>query len=260
VAIKIVIANQKGGTGKTTTVLNLGAALAEKGKRVLVVDLDPQANLSMGLGCRLEEGEPSIYQAMLSPDTSIRDVLFRDTGIERLELAPASIDLTAAELQLVMELNRERVLAVALDEVDGDYDFILIDCPPSLGLLTLNGMTAADQLIVPVQCGFWALRGMGQLFDTVERVRASKVNPRLELLGILLTMYDRRTSLSQQIEQRVQEAFGDKVFKARINKTVRFDYSSIEQQSILQYDPNSEVAQAYRSVAEEVLERNAQKA
>ncbi|MBC7286501.1 MAG: ParA family protein [Armatimonadetes bacterium] len=259
-AIKIVIANQKGGTGKTTTVLNLGAALAEKGKHVLLVDLDPQANLSMGLGCRLDEGEPSIYQAMLSPDVSIRDILFRDTGIDGVHLAPASIDLTAAELQLVMELNRERVLAVALEEVDPDYDFILIDCPPSLGLLTLNGMTAANQLIVPVQCGFWALRGMGQLFDTVERVRASKVNPALELLGILLTMYDRRTSLSQQIEQRVIEAFGDKVFKARIMKTVRFDYSSIEEQSILQYDPTSEVAQAYRSVAEEVLERNAQKA
>lgn len=255
-AITVAVANQKGGTGKTTTVLNLGAALAEKGQRVLLVDLDPQANLSMGMGCRLGEGEPSIYQALFDPGIALRDVIF-EPGIAGLALVPSSIDLTGAELQLVMELNRERVLAVSLGEVHEDFDYILVDCPPSLGLLTLNGMTAAQQLVVPVQCGFWALRGMGQLFNTVERVRASKVNPTLDLLGILLTMYDLRTSLSQQVEARVVEAFGDKVFRSRIKKTVRFDYSSIEEKSILQYDSASEVAEAYRDVAEEVLMRNA---
>jgi len=252
----VAVANQKGGTGKTTTVLNLGAALAEKGKHVLVVDLDPQANLSMGLGCQLAEGERSIYQALFDPSIGLGDVIV-DTGIAKVRLAPSSIDLTGAELQLVMELNRERVLAVALDEVSQDYDYVLIDCPPSLGLLTLNALAAAEQLIAPVQCGFWALRGMGQLFDTVARIQSSRVNPGLDLLGILLTMYDPRTTLSQQVEARVIEAFGNKVFRARIKKTVRFDYSSIEQKSILQYEPDSEVAIAYREVAEEVLERNA---
>ena len=216
----VAVANQKGGTGKTTTVLNLGAALAEKGKHVLVVDLDPQANLSMGLGCQLAEGERSIYQALFDPSIGLGDVIV-DTGIAKVRLAPSSIDLTGAELQLVMELNRERVLAVALDEVSQDYDYVLIDCPPSLGLLTLNALAAAEQLIAPVQCGFWALRGMGQLFDTVARIQSSRVNPGLDLLGILLTMYDPRTTLSQQVEARVIEAFGDKVFRARIKKTVR---------------------------------------
>ena len=252
-AIVLAIANQKGGVGKTASTLNLGAALAEVGKRTLLVDLDPQANLTAGVGVELAEEAATTYHSLFEAASAAEAV--RELAWPRLSLLPSSIDLSGAELQLVSEMNRETVLRRVLAPVRGQYDFILIDCPPSLGLLTLNGLSAADGVIVPLQCGYWALRGIRLLLGTIDRVRESGLNGDLQLLGILLTMYDARTAVSTEVEERARAGFGKKVFTPVIRKTVRMEYASIAAQPIVYFDPSSAVAAAYRSVAKEVLKR-----
>ncbi|MDP9352705.1 MAG: AAA family ATPase, partial [Chloroflexota bacterium] len=211
----IAISNQKGGVGKTTTTINLGATLAETGKRVLLIDLDPQFNCTSGVGVDPTEGErPTIYDVLLRPKTRITDAVMR-TQVEGMDLVPASLDLAAAELQLPQQVAGERVLEAALKEIRGCYDEILIDCPPSLGRLTLNALTAADAVLIPIQAGRWALSGTNHLFETIDLVR-ERLNPNLRVLGILCTMYDARTALSRDILSGLQDAFGPQMFSTVI--------------------------------------------
>jgi chromosome partitioning protein len=248
----ISIANQKGGVGKTTSTINLGVALAERGKEVLLIDFDPQSNMSIGLGVNVDGvGNRSIYHALFDTNVSLNRAWVK-TSIPGLHVTPATLDLTAAELQLFARENREYTLDNILKPHKKRFDYVLIDCPPSLGLLTLNALTASDHVIVPLQCAYWAMRGMSQLMDTIDRVRESGLNPKLELLGILLTMYNSRTHHSQQVLERAREAFGDKVFKTVIKETVRFDYATVAGESVLTHAKASEAAEAYRAVAKEV--------
>ena len=255
----IAIANQKGGCGKSTTALNLGVALAEMGKRVLLVDLDPQAHLSLGLGVELEEGQPSIYHLLFDDGVALGDVLRRDIH-PGVDLLPSDINLSAADLQLVNELNRERVLKRHLKDWKLTHDFILVDNAPSLSLLTLNALTAANYVLVPVQASFWSLKGLGQLVATVERVKKTGLNPRLDVLGILITMADPRTSIHRQVCDRLAEAFGKKVFETQIKRTVAAEYATVAQKPLVIQAPNSDIAQAYRDVAKEVIHRVENKA
>lgn len=249
----IAIANQKGGVGKTTSTINLGVALAERGKEVLLVDLDPQSNMSIGLGVNVDAlGKRNIYHALFDPDISVHKIITRIDNVPGLHVAPATLDLTAAELQLFQSEDREKVLKGILGPLRKRFDYILIDCPPSLGLLTLNALAASDEVIVPLQCAYWAMRGMKQLMDTIDRVRASGMNDALELKGVLLTMYNSRTHHSNQVVERAREAFGDKVFKTLIKETVRFDYATVAGESVLTHAKTSEAADAYRAVAKEV--------
>jgi len=250
----LAVANQKGGVGKTTTVLSLGAALSETGRKVLLVDLDPQANLSLGLGVDISDDRPTIYHNLCGRGIATEDAIL-PTSFPRLSLIPANIDLSAAEIQLINELNRERALKSALSQVSSAFDYILIDCPPSLGLLTINALAAADGILVPLQCAYWAMRGMKQLLDTIERVRSRGVNPDLALVGILLTMFDSRTAASHQVKDRVREAFPDRVFGTVIKSTVQFNYASVAHQPILAHAPASDAAHAYRTLAQELQER-----
>ena len=250
----ITVVNQKGGVAKTTTAANVGLGLAELGKRVLFLDLDAQAHLSLSLGVELKEGEPSIYNLLFDESVKLESVVRKGVA-ENVDLVPADINLSAADLQLINEMNRERLLARRLSRWKDQYDFMIIDNSPSLSLLVINSLTAADYVLVPVQCAFWALRGMKQLFDTIERVRTAELNPDLEVLGILLTMFDSRTSISQQVIERLHESFGSKVFETKIKKTVQFDYAAVAQKPILLNAADSDAAAAYRAVAKEVLSR-----
>jgi chromosome partitioning protein len=244
------LANQKGGVGKTTTVLNLGAALAELGKRVLVIDLDPQGSLTASLGGHPDELEKTIYHALLQEEISLREVLIR--GVKPgLDLAPANPDLAAAELLLRGE-NRGKTLRKALSPVKGSYDYLLIDCPPSLGLLTVNALAASDGAIVPVSCSFLSLRGLRQLSETIGKVKR-ELNPRLELTGILLTQFDRRTRHAKEVVDRVRQFYGRRVFRTVIPRTVRFDEAPVLGQSILEYAKDSPGALAYQKLAKEVI-------
>ena len=246
------IANQKGGVGKTTSVINLGVALAERGKEVLLIDFDPQSNMSIGLGINVDEvGDKNIYHALFNEKVILPRVAHK-TAVPGLKVAPATLDLTAAEIQLFSRENRERTLTDLIKPHKKAYDYILIDCPPSLGLLTLNALVASDGVIVPLQCAYWAMRGMSQLMDTIDRVKSSGMNPNLELTGILLTMYNNRTHHSKQVLERARDAFGDKVFKTVIKETVRFDYATVAGESVLTHAKTSEAADAYRAVAKEV--------
>jgi chromosome partitioning protein len=249
----VALANQKGGVGKTTTTITLAAALADLGQKVLIVDFDPQGACALGLGYEPGSVDPSIYNVLLDRATSVEDALLK-TNVPGLDLLPSNIDLAAAELMLVQEVAREQSLLRVLAPLRVKYDFILIDCPPSLGLLTINALTAADGVLIPLECEYYALRGMALLLDSIDRVK-ERLNPRLHIDGILATMYDGRTLHGREVLGRVREAFGTKVFDTVIRKTVRFAEAPVIGEPILSYAPTSPGALAYRQLAEEVMSR-----
>ena len=248
----IAITNQKGGVGKTTTAVNLSACIAEAGKRTLIVDVDPQGNATSGLG-QSEQGGTSIYEVLLD-GADVRDAI-RDTGFDGLKLIPAGVDLAGAEIELVLVDHRERLLKQALDPLREDFDYIFIDCPPSMGLLTLNALTGADSVLVPIQCEYYALEGVGQLMNTVKLVRR-KLNPTLQVEGILLTMFDARTNLGAQVVQEVREHFANEVFSTPIPRNVRLSEAPSFALPIHLYDPKCSGTAAYRQLAKELIERN----
>ena len=249
----IAMCNQKGGVGKTTSTINLGAALAEYGRRVLLVDFDPQGALSVGLGINPHELDVTVYNLLMDRSTKAVSAI-RRTRVDGLDLLPANIDLSAAEVQLVSEVAREMVLSRALRDVVDDYDVVLIDCQPSLGLLTVNALTAAHGVIIPLECEFFALRGVALLVETIEKVQ-DRLNPRLEVDGILATMYDGRTLHSREVVARVVEAFGDQVFHTVIARTVKFPDASVAAEPITSYASTSAGADAYRQLARELIAR-----
>ena len=249
----IAMCNQKGGVGKTTTTINLGAALAEYGRRVLVVDFDPQGAASVGLGISPHELDRTIYNLLMERDADIHSVI-RTTENPNLDLLPANIDLSAAEVQLVGEVARETVLARALRPVLDDYDVVLVDCQPSLGLLTVNALTAAHGVLIPLECEFFALRGVALLVETIEKVR-DRLNPRLEVDGILATMYDSRTLHAREVVARVHEAFGDTLLQTVIGRTVKFPDATVAAEPITTYAPTHSGAAAYRQLARELVAR-----
>ena len=247
----ISMVNQKGGVGKTTSTINLGAALAECGRKVLLVDFDPQGALSAGFGTNPHELELTVYNVMMDRKVDINDVIL-PTDIENIDLLPANIDLSAAEVQLVNEVAREQVLASALRKVQNEYDVILIDCQPSLGLLTVNALTASHGVIIPLICEFFALRAVALLVDSIEKVQ-DRLNPDLEITGVLATMFDARTNHSKEVLARIIDAFGDKVFDTVIKRTVKFPDATVSAEPILSYASNHTGAQAYRQVARELI-------
>ncbi len=249
----VAMCNQKGGVGKTTSTINLGAALAEYGRRVLLVDLDPQGALSAGLGVPHYELDQTIYNLLVEPRVSIDDVLIH-TRVKNMDLIPSNIDLSAAEIQLVNEVGREQTVARALHPVLDRYDYVLIDCQPSLGLLTVNGLACADGVVIPTECEFFSLRGLALLTDTVDKVR-DRLNPKLDISGILITRYDPRTVNSREVMARVVERFGDLVFDTVITRTVRFPETSVAGEPITTWAPKSGGAQAYRALAREFIDR-----
>lgn len=249
----LAMCNQKGGVGKTTSTINMGAALAEFGRKVLLVDLDPQGALSAGLGIPHEDLDLTVYNLIIDSDTDVRDAIHH-TSVPGLDLVPANIDLSAAEIQLVNEVGREQALGRALRPVRRDYDFIIVDCQPSLGLLTVNALTIAQGVIIPMECEYFSLRGLALLTDTVGKVR-DRLNFDLEVLGILVTMFDRRTLHSREVMERLIEVFGDTVFDTVITRTVRFPETSVAGEPITQWAPKSPGADQYRNLAREVIER-----
>lgn len=245
----IAIANQKGGVGKTTTTINLGACLAELGLRTLIVDLDPQGNASTGLGIENRGLETSMYHVIMH-EVPIDDCI-EPTSVKNLFVAPASLDLAGAEIELVPAFSRENRLRRAIDAVLDDYDYVLIDCPPSLGLLTVNGLNAAREVLVPIQCEYYALEGLGQLLRNVDLVKRN-LNPQLDVSTIVCVMYDARTKLADQVVKEVREHFGEKVMRTVVPRTVRLSEAPSYGQPIITFDPMSRGASAYRAVAKEV--------
>ncbi|WP_420867443.1 ParA family protein [Actinomadura bangladeshensis] len=250
----VAVCNQKGGVGKTTTTINLGAALAEYGRRVLLVDFDPQGALSVGLG----KGDPrqldvTIHNLLLEHDTEWEDVVI-ETGVDGMDLLPSNIDLSGAEVQLVHEVGREYILQGALKSAVPHYDYILIDCQPSLGLLTVNALAASEGVLIPLECEYFAMRGVALLMETIDKVQG-RINPELVIDGVLGTMYDSRTLHTREVLGRIVEAFGEKVFHTVINRTVRFPDATVAGEPITFFDPSSMGANAYRSLAREVLLR-----
>jgi chromosome partitioning protein len=245
----IAIANQKGGVGKTTTAVNLGACLAELGYRTLVIDLDPQGNASTGLGINIRDLQTSMYDVILN-DLPLEDAV-EATALRNLFVAPAALDLAGAEIELVPAFSRELRLRRALEAVKDDYDFVLIDCPPSLGLLTVNGLSAATEVIVPIQCEYYALEGLGQLLRNVQLVQRN-LNPVLELSAMVLVMYDARTKLADQVVREVRDHFGEKVCNSIVPRTVRLSEAPSFGQPIITFDPASRGSIAYRDLAKEV--------
>jgi chromosome partitioning protein len=251
-AAVVALCNQKGGVGKTTTTINLGAALAEYGRRVLLVDFDPQGALGAGVGIHPHTLEHTIYDVMMTGEVTAREVI-RPTGVPGMDLLPANIDLSGAELLLVSEVGREQALARALRPIRDDYDVILIDCQPSLGLLTVNALTAAQWVIIPLECEYFSLRGVALLQDTIRKIQ-ERTNPDLQLAGVLATMFD-RTVHAREVLARVVEAFGDAAFHTVISRTVKFPETSVAGVPITVYAPTSAPALAYRQLAREVLAR-----
>jgi len=249
----IAMCNQKGGVGKTTTTINLGATLAEYGRRVLLVDFDPQGALSVGLGLPTHELDVTIYNLLLERGHDIHDII-QPTRIAGLDVVPANIDLSAAEVQLVGEVAREQALSRALRPVLDDYDVVLIDCQPSLGLLTVNALTAAHGVLIPLECEFFAMRGVALLVETIEKI-TDRLNPRLQVDGILATMYDGRTLHSREVVASVVEHFGDQVFHTVISRTVKFPDASLAAEPITTYDTTHKGAEAYRQLARELIAR-----
>ncbi len=247
----VAIANQKGGVGKTTTAINLGASLAVAEQRTLIVDIDPQGNATSGLGVDKRDSLPTIYD-MLVEDRSLADCTRHQVHFPFLSIVPSNRDLVGAEIELVDKSEREKVLSRALEAVRDDYDFILVDCPPSLGLLTLNTLIAADSVLIPIQCEFYALEGLSQLLSTIRLVQRG-LNPDLEIEGVLLTMYDRRLNLSKQVAEEAREYFGAKVFGTTIPRNVRLAEAPSFGQPIVTYDVLSAGAQSYLALARELL-------
>lgn len=253
----VAVANQKGGVGKTTTCVNLGACLAERGHRVLIVDIDPQGNATSGLGIHRQHLRQCVYDLLINGAEA--GELLRETEVADLWLLPSTIRLAGGEVELATLPKRETRLKEGMQHLVPAFDWILVDCPPSLGLLTLNALTFAELLLIPIQCEYYALEGLGQLLSTITMVRGS-LNPHLELLGVLLTMFDPRTNLSQQVVDEVRKVFGEKVFRSIIPRSVRLSEAPSYGKPITLYEGSSKGAQAYRELAEEVLERTHGKA
>jgi len=249
-SVVIVVANQKGGVGKTTTAMNLGSALNELGQRILLVDLDPQSALSAGLGVDSYQLDETIYDVLVDSRVTMQSII--RTIRPNLDVAPSNIDLAAAELELISAIGREYIFKEALAPVRDNYDYVLVDSPPSLGLLTVNALTAADEVIIPLQCEYLALRGMRSLLETIDKVKA-KLNPHLEIRGILGTMYNARTLHAQEVMAEIRSIFGGKVFDVVVKSSIRFAEAPVVHQSLLEYDPRHEGAVAYRKLAEVIV-------
>ncbi len=248
----IAIFNQKGGVGKTTTNINLAACLAIRGKKVLILDIDPQGNTTSGIGVTKKNLKNTIYNILIDKDYDPRKAIIK-TGVKNLDLIPASVDLAGAEVELVSMEGRESALKEGLDKIKDGYDYIFIDCPPSLGLLTINSLAAVDSVLVPIQCEFYALEGVSQLVSTIELVKKS-LNPKLEIQGVILSMFDGRTNLSIQVVQEVKSYFGNKVYSTVIPRNVRLAEAPSYGLPITEYDPKSKGAEAYGDFADEFLE------
>ena len=249
----VALCNQKGGVGKTTTSVNLGAALAEYGRKVLVVDFDPQGAASAGLGVNSHDLDTTVYDLLMRSDVSTADVIM-SSAVDNLDLLPANIDLSAAEVQLVGEVARESALTRALKSIEDDYDVVLIDCQPSLGLLTVNALVASHGVLIPLACEYFAMRGVALLVDTITKVQ-DRLNPRLTMDGIIPTMYDGRTLHSHEVVDRVRDAFGDRVTQTMIHRTVKFPDATVAAEPITTFAPTHAAADAYRELARELVSR-----
>jgi len=249
----IAIANQKGGVGKTTTAINLGASLAVAERRTLILDLDPQGNATSGLGVEGRASRPNMYKVLIG-QAEIAEAVVEHVHFPHLDVVPSTRDLVGAEIELVSAFSRETILRQAISKIPDRYDFILVDCPPSLGLLTVNTLTAADSVLIPIQCEFYALEGLSQLLNTIRLVQRG-LNPELDVEGVLLTMYDKRLNLSRQVSAEAREYFGPKVYRTAIPRNVRLAEAPSFGQPIVQYDVVSQGAQAYLALANEVIER-----